>query len=133
MPATNPSKTTLWTGRILTGLAVAFLLMDAVIKVLQLPAAVQATLALGFPAGAVLGIGLLELACIVLYVTPRTAVLGAILLTGYLGGAIASQMRIGAPVFSHILFPTYIAALFWVGLYLRDDRLRILLPIRARA
>lgn len=133
MPARSSSKTTLWTVRTLTGLAVAFLLMDAVVKLLQLPAAVQPTIELGFPASAVLGIGVLELVCIGLYVTPRTAILGAILLTGYLGGAIASQVRVGAPVFSHILFPMYIAALFWVGLYLRDDRLRILVPIRARA
>ena len=132
MPA-NVSKTRLWTARLLTGLAVAFLLMDAVIKVLQLAPAVQGTLALGFPSSAVLGIGLLELACIALYATPRTSILGAILLTGYLGGAIASQVRVGAPVFSHILFPTYVAALAWLGLYLRDDRLRILVPIRAQA
>jgi hypothetical protein len=133
MPATNASKTKLWTARVLTGLAVAFLLMDAVIKVLQLPPAVQGTIALGFPASAVLGIGLLELACLALYAIPRTSILGAILLTGYLGGAIASQVRVGAPLFSHILFPTYIAALAWVGIYLRDDRLRILVPIRAQA
>jgi hypothetical protein len=132
-PCQQPTKTKVWTARVLTGLAIAFLLLDAVIKVLQLPPAVQGTLELGFPASAVLGIGLLELACIVLYVTPRTSILGAILLTGYLGGAIASQVRVGAPVFSHILFPTYIAALAWVGLYLRDERLRILVPIRASA
>jgi hypothetical protein len=133
MPAANSTKTKLWTARVLTGFAIAFLLMDAGMKVLQLPPAVQGTIALGFPASAVLGIGLLELACIVLYATPRTSILGAILLTGYLGGAIASQVRVGAPVFSHILFPTYIAALAWIGLYLRDERVRILLPVRAHA
>lgn len=133
MTDTNTSKTKLWTARVLTGLVVAFLLMDAVMKVLQLPPAVQGTIALGFPASAVLGIGLLELVCLALYATPRTSILGAILLTGYLGGAIASQVRVGAPVFSHILFPTYIAALAWIGIYLRDDRLRILVPIRAQA
>lgn len=131
MPAASASQATLWTARILTGLAAVFLLFDAGIKVLQLPPAVQGTIALGFPVGTVLGIGLLELACIILYAMPRTSVLGAILLTGYLGGAIASQVRVGAPLFSHVLFPTYIAAMAWAGLYLRDDRLRILVPIRA--
>jgi len=133
MTTSNSSKTRLWTARILTSFAVLFLLMDAVMKVLQLPPAVQGTISLGFSAGAVVGIGILELVCLALYVTPRTAILGAILLTGYLGGAIASQVRVEAPLFSHILFPTYIAALFWAGLYLRDERLRILLPVRAHA
>jgi hypothetical protein len=132
MPYAAPSKPQLWTARILTGLAFAFLLMDTVMKVLQLSPAVQGTIALGFPASAVLVIGLLELVCITLFIIPRTSVLGAILLTGYLGGAIASQVRIGAPLLTHILFPTYVAALCWVGLYLRDDRLRSLVPLRAR-
>ena len=133
MPTSNSSKTRLWTARILTGFATLFLLMDALLKVLKLPPAGQGTISLGFPVSAVLGIGIVELACLVLYITPRTSILGAILLTGYLGGAIASQVRVEAPVFSHILFPTYIAALFWAGLYLRDERLRILLPVRAHA
>jgi hypothetical protein len=133
MPATNSSTATLWTARVLTGLAVAFLLFDAGMKVLRLTPAVEGTLALGFPATSVLGIGLLELACIIFYVTPRTSVLGAVLLTGYFGGAVASQVRVGNPLFSHILFPTYIAALVWAGLYLRDGRLRMLVLNRAHA
>ena len=124
MPAAIAPKARLWTARAITGFAVAFLLMDAVMKVLQLAPAVQGTIELGFPASAVLGIGLLELACLALYTTPRTSIIGAILLTGYLGGAIASQVRVAAPVFSHILFPTYVAALLWGGLYLRDARVR---------
>ncbi|MEO8334295.1 MAG: DoxX family protein [bacterium] len=133
MSANNTSTPQLWAARILTGIAVAFLLLDAAMKVLQLPPAIEGTIALGFPASAVLGIGLLELACIALYVTPRTSILGAILLTGYLGGAIASQVRVGAPLLTHILFPTYIAGLYWTGLYLRDERLRVLVPIRTHA
>ncbi|MEP7002290.1 MAG: DoxX family protein [bacterium] len=130
MPVTP--KTQLWIARILSGLAIAFLAFDAGIKVLQLAPAVEGTLALGYPATSVLGIGLLEFACLVLYVIPRTAPLGAILLTGYLGGAVASNVRLGNPLFSHILFPTYVAALIWGGLYLRDARLRLLVPVRAR-
>ncbi len=129
---TNSSKIRLSTARLLSGLAIAFLFMDAVIKVLQLSPAVQATIALGFPSSAVLGIGLLELACLAIYATPRTSILGGILLTGYLGGAIACQVRVGAPVLSHILFPTYVAALVWAGLYLREVRLRNLVPVRAQ-
>ncbi|MEO8622467.1 MAG: DoxX family protein [bacterium] len=125
-------KTQLWTGRILSGLAIAFLVFDAGVKLLQLPVAVQGTLALGYPASSTLGIGILELACLILYIIPRTAPLGAIMLTGYLGGAVASNVRLGNPLFSHILFPTYVAALVWGGLYLRDARLRLLVPVRAR-
>lgn len=130
MPATT-SKTQLWAARILTGLSVSFLLFDAIIKVIKLAPAVQGTLELGYPASSVITIGVLELVCVVIYLIPQTSLLGAILLTGYLGGAVASQMRIETPLFSHVLFPTYVAALIWGGLYLRDARLRILVPIRA--
>jgi hypothetical protein len=133
MPATTTSKTQLWAARILTGLSVSFLLFDAIIKVIKLAPAVQGTLDLGYPASAVITIGLVELVCIAIYVIPRTSLLGAILLTGYLGGAIASQVRVGNPLFSHVLFPTYVAAMIWGGLYLRDARLRILVPIRVHA
>jgi len=77
-----------------------------------------------------LWIGIIQLICVVLYLVPRTAVLGALLLTGYLGGAVASQLRVGAPLLSHTLFPIYVAALLWGGLYLREPRLRALLPFR---
>jgi hypothetical protein len=85
---------------------------------------------LGYPADSILTFGLVELACVALYMIPRTAVLGAVLLTGYLGGAIATHVRVGNPLFSHVLFPTYVAALIWGGLYLRDARLRAVLPFR---
>ncbi len=122
-----------WTARCLTGFAVLFLLFDAIIKVLQLAPALKGTAELGYPTSAVLGIGVVELICIVLYLIPRTSFLGAVLLTGYLGGAIASHVRVGNPLFSHVLFPTYIAAMIWAGLYLRDARLRVLVPVRVRA
>ena len=111
----------------LSGLAVAFLTFDTLIKVLQLGPAVSGTAELGYPASAVLGIGLVELACLVAYVVPRSAVVGAVLWTGYLGGAIATHVRVGNPLFSHVLFPVYVAALLWGGLYLRDARVRNLL------
>ena len=79
-----------------------------------------------------LGIGLLELACLAVYVFPRTSVLGAILMTGFLGGAVATHVRVGDPLFSHVLFPSYIGAMLWGGLYLRDDRLRVFIPFRSR-
>ncbi|MDB4914547.1 MAG: Arginine/ornithine antiporter ArcD [Gemmatimonadetes bacterium] len=122
-----PVNTRRWTARILTGLSVAFLLFDATIKVLQAAPAIKGTVELGFPPDVVLGIGLLQLACLVLYIVPRTSFLGAVLLTGYLGGAVASHVRVGNPLFSHTLFPTYVAAMLWGGLYLRDARLRSLL------
>ena len=116
-------------GRILSGLAIAFLLFDSGLKIARVPAAVEGTVQLGYPAETVLGIGLVQLVCLALYIAPRTSVFGALLLTGYLGGAVATQLRVGNPLFSHILFPTYVAALVWGGLYLRDARLRALFPV----
>ena len=123
------SKTTLWSGHIISGFAILFLIFDAVIKVLQLAPAVESTVQLGYVAAFVLPLGLLELACIAAYTFPRTAVLGAILLTGYLGGALATHVRAGSPAFS-MIFPIIIGALVWGGLFLRDARLRALLPFR---
>lgn len=123
------SKTLLWGGCILSGLAVLFLIFDSVIKVLQLAPAVEATTQLGYPARLVFGLGILELACLAVYLIPRSAVLGAILLTGYLGGAVATNLRAGTPTFN-IIFPLIIGALLWGGLFLRDDRLRTLVPLR---
>jgi hypothetical protein len=119
-----------WTGVALSTLAILFLLFDSVIKVLKLSIAVESTVQLGYPERVIVGIGLVELVCILLYAVPRTAVLGAILLTGHLGGAIATQVRVGNPLFSHVLFPIYVAALIWGGLYLREERLRMLIPFR---
>ncbi|MFY0571117.1 DoxX family protein [Archangium lansingense] len=131
MPGSPTSKTALWTGRILSGLAVLFLLFDATIKVLAHPEAVQTTAQLGYPATVVFGLGLVQLVCLAVYLIPRTSVLGAVLWTGYLGGAIATHVRVGNPLFSHVLFPTYVAAFLWLGLWLRDERLRAVLPFRA--
>ena len=113
-----------WTGRVLSGVAVLFLAMDATMKVLQVPAAVEGTMKLGYPAGVLLPLGIVQLVCLAAYQIPRTRILGAILWTGYLGGAVATHVRVGDPLFSHFLFPVYAAALLWGGLCLRDARLR---------
>ena len=116
----------IWTGRILTTLAVLFLLFDAVIKFTDTAPVRDSFAQLGYPLKLAVVIGVLELTCLAVYLIPRTSILGAILLTGYLGGAIATHVRVENPLFSHILFPTYIAALIWGGLLLRDPRARAL-------
>jgi hypothetical protein len=128
---TDPvSKTRLWAGRIMTYLSVLFLLFDSVIHVMRIAPVVESFQQLGYPVSLALGIGILELVCIVVYVIPRTSILGAILLTGYLGGAVATTLRIGSPLFSHVLFPIYVGVLVWGGLFLREERLRALIPLR---
>src|SRR6266851_7644909 len=127
----QPSKKALWAGRILSGIPVLFLLWDAAMKVLQHPMAMQGTKQVGYPESVVLPLGIVQLACVILYLVPRTSVLGAILWTGYLGGAVATHVRIGDPLFSHALFPVYIGVLLWAGLWLRDIRLRALIPVTA--
>jgi len=129
--ATPVSKGKLWGGRVMSGLPALFLLFDGVMKLVKPALVVQATLQLGYPESVIIGLGITLLACTVLYLIPRTAVVGAILLTGYLGGAIATQVRVGNPLFTHILFPAYLAALIWGGLLLRDARLRTLIPLRS--
>jgi hypothetical protein len=118
-------------GVALTAVPVLFLVFDGVLKLSGLPIVSQSMTELGYPVDAALGIGLLEMACLALYLVPRTSVFGAVLLTGYLGGAIATHVRLGNPLLSHVLFPTYVAALLWGGLLLREHRLRALLPLRA--
>ena len=120
----------LWSGRTLSALAVLFLTFDATIKLLQLPVAVEGTKKLGYPGNVVFVLGVIQLICLIVYLIPRTAVLGAILWTGYLGGAVATHVRVADPLFTHILFPTYVAALLWGGLWLREPRLRALVPVR---
>ena len=115
---------------ILTTLASLFLTFDTIVKLLRLETAVMATTDLGYPPSAVLLIGTIELIFLVLYVVPRTSVLGAILMTGYLGGAIATHVRASSPMLTHTLFPIYVAAILWAGLYLREARLAELLPLR---
>ena len=124
------SRKTLWTGRIMSALPVLFLLMDGIMKLVKPEPVVKATIELGYPESVIMALGIILLVCVILYVVPHTAVLGAILLTGYLGGAIATQARVGNPLFSHILFPVYLALLIWGGLFLRDSRLRALMPLR---
>lgn len=126
------SKKALWTGRILTGLVVAFLAFDLLIKLLGLPEAEQATRQLGFPDGTLFGLGLVQLVCLIVYLVPRTAVIGAVLWTGYLGGAIATHLRTGGPAFS-LVFPLLVAGLLWGGLYLRDRRARLVIAPLALA
>jgi hypothetical protein len=119
----------LWTGRILTGLFALFMLGASIApKLLQLPVADETMTQLGWPSGYVLMIGLIELVCLVLYLIPRTSVLGAVLMMGLLGGAMATQIRAGSPLFSHILFSLYLGLFMWGGLWLRDPRLRALFP-----
>jgi len=127
------SKKGLWAGRIMSGLAVAFLAFDVVLKfVTPAPApVVEAFAHVGWPLNLAPVLGMILLVSTVLYVIPKTSILGAILLTGYLGGAVATHLRAGDPLFSHVLFPTYLGVLLWGGLYLREDRLRALIPLRS--
>jgi hypothetical protein len=119
-------------GWVLSGLAIAFLLMDATMKLLALPVVLETSGPLGFPGAAMArGLGVLLLVCTLLYAAPQTAVLGAILLTGYLGGAVATHVRVGNPLFSYVLFGVYVGVFLWLGLYLRDERLRALVPLRS--
>lgn len=117
----------LWAGRILSGMAVAFLLFDAAGKLMKVAPVMEGTAKLGFAESAVLPIGVLLLTGVVLYVIPRTSVLGAIYLAAYLGGAVATHVRLGSPLATHILFPVYIAVFVWAGLALRTPRLLALL------
>jgi hypothetical protein len=120
------SKKLLWTGRIVSGLAVLFFLFDGVMKLLKPAVVVEATRQLGYPESDIVAIGVVLLACTLLYVFPRTSILGAILLTGYLGGAVASQVRVGAGWFN-VTFAAVFGVLVWAGLWLRDNRVRNLL------
>jgi hypothetical protein len=114
------------TGRVLTVLLTLFLLFDSVTKLMQLPPVVDATVQMGFPAATVPVIGGVLLVCLALYLVPRTSVLGAVLLTGYLGGAVSAQLRIEAPLFSNTLFPIYVGVVVWGALYVRNATLRTL-------
>jgi hypothetical protein len=119
-----------WTGRVLSGLVVLFLLFDGGIKLIPLEVVLTTSQELGIPVQIARTLGVLTLACTLLYAWPRTAVLGAVLLTGYLGGAIYVHVRAGSPLFSHTLFGVYLGLLAWGGLWLRDARLRALFPFR---
>ena len=114
-------------GRILSGIVIVFLLVDTLGKLIRVAPVIEGTLQLGYPESAVVPIGLLLLAGVVLYAIPRTSVLGAIYLTGFLGGAVATHFRVGSPLFTHVLFAVYVALFVWGGLALRNPRLRSLL------
>jgi hypothetical protein len=115
----------------MSALPALFLVMDGVMKLMKPDFVVKATVQLGFPESVIVPLGIVVLVCVILYVIPGTAVLGAILLTGYLGGAVATHVRAGDPLFSHALFPVYFGILLWGGLYLREERLRALIPLRS--
>jgi hypothetical protein len=121
------SRSALITGRVLSGIAVLFLTMDAAMKLFQVAPAVEGTVELGYQPNVLIWLGVLQAACLILYLIPRTAVFGAVLWTGYLGGAIATHVRIENPLFTHILFPIYVAMFLWGGLYLRDWRVRAMI------
>lgn len=126
------SNKALWAGRILSGLVVAFLLFDGAIKLIPLDIVVQTSQELGIPVHLARTLGVLTLAGTVLYAMPRTSVLGAILLTGYLGGAIYTHVRAGSPFLTHTFFGVYLGVLIWGGLWLRDDQVRALVPFARR-
>ena len=124
------SRTALRTGRVLSGIAVLFLLFDGAIKLVPIQPVTDSLHELGYPASDSFArfLGVLTLLCTALYAWPRTAVLGAVLLTGITGGAIASHLRLGDPLFSHTLFGVWLGLLFWAGLWLRDERVRRIMP-----
>ncbi|MGV3707970.1 MAG: DoxX family protein [Gemmatimonas sp.] len=132
--ATAPSRRiarSVLAGRILSGIAVAFMLFDASGKILRIKEAVEGTQQLNFDPNVLLPLGLVQLTITLLYLVPRFAPLGATLLTGYLGGAVAIHVQFGNPLFTHLLFPIYVAVLLWGGLYLRDARVRAAIgPVR---
>jgi hypothetical protein len=119
-----------WAGYVLTALVALFMIMDFVMKFMQLPVVISTPESLGWSASKVVLLGAILLPCTVLYVIPRTSVLGAILITGYLGGAVATHVRIDSPLFSHVLFGVYLGVMAWGGLWLRDARLRALFPLK---
>jgi DoxX-like family len=124
------SKKVLWTGRAITALVVLFMLFDSITKLMRVGAVVKACEQFGYPVSLISVIGIILLACVVIYIIPRTSVLGALLLTGYLGGAVEANLRVGHPLFSETLFPVYFAVLIWAGLLLREQRLREFLSLK---
>jgi hypothetical protein len=127
---TTTSKTKLWTSYIMSGLVILFMLMDSIMKFVKPQEVIDGTVALGFGVEHLPIIGALGLTSTLLYIFPRTSVLGAILLTGYFGGAVATHLRLNNPLFSHTLFTVYFGILIWGGLWLRNSKLRELFPLR---
>jgi DoxX-like family len=124
------SNRRLWVGRIMSALPVLFLIFDGVIHIMKIAPVVKGFTDLGWSPSVAVPLGIIELSCLVLYLIPRTSVLGAVLLTGYLGGAVATNLRVAAPLFSNTLFPIYVGVFLWGGLYLRDNALRAVFPVR---
>jgi len=125
------SKSTIWIGRIVSGLPALFLLVDGAMKLVKPAVVVEATTKLGYSESLIIPIGIILIACTLLYLIPTTSVLGAILLTGYLGGAVATHVRATESGVFPIIFPIIFGALLWLGLYLHDTRLRALIPLRS--
>lgn len=130
VPATSVSRGALWAGRIMSGLVIVFLLMDGAMKLIPLDVVVTTSQQMAIPLDIIRTLGVLTLLGTLLYAYPRTAVLGAIFLTGYLGGAVYAHFRLADPLFTHTLFGVYLGLLIWGGLYLRDPRVRALIPFR---
>jgi hypothetical protein len=124
------NATAVWTGRVMSGLLALFLAFSSIIKLIGRPEVPETLATLGWPTSAGFGLGVLEASVLVLYLIPRTAVLGAVLMTGLLGGAMATHVRVDSPLFSHTLFGLYMGLFAWGGLWLRDPRLRALMPWR---
>ena len=124
------SKSRLWVSRILSGVVIIFLLFDAITKLMMVPPVIEGTKKLGYPIELIPVIAIILLICTILYIIPKTSIFGAILLTGYLGGAVASNLRIESPLFSNTLFPVYFAVLVWGAIFLRDNRVSSLIPFR---
>ncbi|NOJ46891.1 DoxX family protein [Bradyrhizobium archetypum] len=129
LPASTHAR---WVGRILSGLVIVFLMFDGAIKLVPWPIVTETMDRMGYGSSDALmrGLGAISIVCTVLYAIPPTSILGAILLTGYLGGAIASHVRIGSPLFTHTLFGLYLGLMLWGGLWLRDRNLQGLIPFR---
>jgi hypothetical protein len=125
---TSPAM--LWTGRVMSGLVIVFLVFDVGIKLIRHPIVAETMVQIGWPPEMGFAIGVVEAVCLVLYVVPQTAVLGAILWTAVFGGAIATHWRLADPLFTHTLFGVYLGLLTWGGLFFRDARLRALIPLR---
>jgi hypothetical protein len=130
VPATHVSRGALWTGRVMSGLVIAFLLFDGAMKLIPLQVVIDTSQQMAIPLDIIRTLGVLTITGALLYAYPRTSVLGAILLTGYLGGAIYAHYRLADPLFTHTLFGVYLGLLIWGGLYLRDPRVRALIPVR---
>ena len=126
------SKKKLWSGRIISILVILFLLFDGITKLLKIDEVVKATVQLGYPENIIPVIGVVLLICTIIYLIPRTSVFGAVLLTAYLGGAVATNLRISNPLFSNTLFPVYIGILLWAGIFLQDNNLKEIIPFKSK-